>query len=244
MSKKFGLIGYPLSHSFSKKYFKEKFERENISDCHYDLFPIEHIEQLPALIQSQADLVGLNVTIPYKELVIPYLDELDEDAAKVGAVNTIRFQNGQLKGYNTDVFGFEQSLVNFLPQDLQPTSLILGTGGAAKAVAYVLQKLGFPYRFVSRRKGEGRFTYQDLENKGLDQYHLIINTTPLGTYPNIDHYPALPYEQLGQQHFLFDLVYNPAETLFLKKGKEQGASTINGLDMLIGQAEEAWAIWE
>lgn len=245
MSKVFGLIGYPLSHSFSKKYFSEKFKNENINDCRYELFPIEQIEQLPSLINTQANLKGLNVTIPYKELVIPFLDELDEGAAKVGAVNTIKFQDGQLKGYNTDVFGFKSSLLSFIGNTKTPNTLVLGTGGAAKAVAYVVEQLGCSFRYVSRKADKGHLTYQDLfDQQLLKKYQLIINTTPLGMSPYVNNCPNIPYEQLNQQHFLFDLVYNPTESLFLKKGKAQGSAIMNGMDMLIGQAEKSWEIWQ
>lgn len=245
MSKTFGLIGYPLSHSFSKKYFSEKFKKENIKDCSYELFPIKQIDHLPSLMKNNSNLRGLNVTIPYKELVIPFLDELDEEAASIGAVNTIKIQNGQLKGYNTDVFGFKKSLLSFLAPNTKPATLILGTGGAAKAVAYVIEQLGFSYQYVSRNSDKGHLTYQDLFNNNLiAKYPLIINSTPLGTSPNIHTCPSIPYEQLTVHHYLFDLVYNPAETLFLQKGKMQGSAVTNGLNMLIGQAEKAWEIWQ
>ncbi|KAA3640402.1 MAG: shikimate dehydrogenase [Bacteroidetes bacterium] len=241
----FGLIGYPLSHSFSKKYFTEKFEKEGILNCRYELFPLESIEKFPELVKIQPDLAGLNVTIPYKELVIPFLDELDEAAEAVGAVNTIRKKDGKLKGFNTDIYGFEQSLVNLLDtRDHKPEkALVLGTGGAAKAVIYVLKKLNIDSHTVSRHAGKGYFTYDDLNDHIIGEHRLIINTTPLGMSPNINNLPLIPYPSLGPEHFLFDLVYNPAITAFLAKGKNAGAAISNGLEMLYLQAEKAWDIW-
>lgn len=241
----FGLIGYPLSHSFSKKYFTEKFTRENISGCRYELFPLENIEQFPELIKTQTNLAGLNVTIPYKQLVIPYLDELDQAAAAVGAVNTISDINGKLKGYNSDVYGFELSLRNLLATKKKrpDKALILGTGGAAKAVNFVLKKLNIEAKTVSRSSDKGNFTYTDLNDKIIGEHLLIINTTPLGMSPNFNNLPLIPYPSVGPEHFLFDLVYNPAVTAFLEKGNIAGAATSNGLEMLYLQAEKAWDIW-
>ncbi len=240
-----GLIGYPLTHSFSKKYFSEKFEEEGIPDFHYELYPIEDITELPNLLNNPT-IKGLNVTIPYKQAVMPYLDEIDEAAAEVGAVNTILKKNGKVKGYNSDIYGFEVSLVNFLhttPPITELKALILGTGGAAKAVKYVLEKLGIYYQFVSRKKKKDCLTYESLTAAKLKDYQLVINTTPLGMSPNYETCPDLPYEATSDQHYFYDLVYNPAETLFLKKGAQQGASTKNGLEMLILQAEKSWRIW-
>jgi shikimate dehydrogenase len=246
----YGLIGYPLSHSFSKKYFSEKFAREGIEDCSYELFPLEDISGLPELIAAHPDLRGLNVTIPHKETVLPYLDELSPGARAVGAVNTIRIDEGKLTGHNTDVFGFGQSLERFLAQEeigteLWPAlrALVLGTGGAAKAVAFVLSEMGIPFKTVSRDNAKGNLTYDDLDRKIMEDHRLIINTTPLGMTPNIDFFPNISYHYLDNRHLLFDLVYNPEETLFLKKGRERGTATKNGLEMLILQAEEAWRIW-
>ena len=243
----FGLIGYPLSHSFSKRYFNQKFVTERISDHYYELFPLESIELFPALIRGYRNLVGLNVTLPYKQVVIPYLASLDEGAAAVGAVNTIKVTPKGLIGYNTDVLGFETSLLNFFdvnqvnPKPLK--ALILGTGGAAKAVEFVLYKLRIPFLYVSRTKREEVITYQEVNSQVLEEYQLIINTTPLGMSPRVETAPNLPYEKLTSEHLLFDLVYNPENTLFLKRGKEQGAATQNGMEMLILQAERAWEVW-
>ncbi len=241
----FGLIGYPLSHSFSKKYFGEKFEKEGIQNCRYELFPLKSIDLFQELWDSHPDLVGLNVTIPYKQLVIPFLDELDEAAEEVGAVNTIRKKDGKLKGFNTDIYGFEQSLLHLFEQknDKPEKALVLGTGGAAKAVIYVLKKLNIDSRTVSRDSDKGYFTYDDLNDQIIGEYRLIINTTPLGMSPNINNLPLIPYPSLGPEHFLFDLVYNPAITAFLAKGKYAGAAISNGLEMLYLQAEKAWDIW-
>jgi shikimate dehydrogenase len=262
MQKKYGLIGYPLSHSFSEAYFKEKFEKENIADCEYQLYPISDIGQLPRLLNDDPLLCGLNVTIPYKTSVIPFLDELDETAKAVGAVNCIKienhdskedsklsksnFRNQTLKGYNTDVFGFRQSIKPFL-ETQHERALILGTGGASKAVHYVLKEIGIDCYFVTREKNENAgnkiFTYEELNENMINAFKLIINTTPLGMFPDVNSFPEIPYQFIGPSHLLYDLVYNPAETEFLKKGKVQGASTVNGLSMLKQQAEEAWRIW-
>lgn len=243
----YGLIGYPLSHSFSKQYFTEKFARAGISNSAYRLFPLESIDNLPLLLQSLPELVGFNVTIPYKEQVLEYLDEIDPAAAQIGAVNTVKVNNGKLKGYNTDVYGFEQSLTDFLRKgkgfSYVKNALILGTGGASKAVAFILNKSKINYRYVSRRSGRGYLTYDSIDTADLTDYQLIINTTPLGMSPRTDSCPDLPYRGLTDEHYLYDLVYNPEETLFLQKGKERGARTKNGLEMLYLQAEKAWEIW-
>ncbi|MCB0652987.1 MAG: shikimate dehydrogenase [Saprospiraceae bacterium] len=241
----FGLIGYPISHSFSKKYFTEKFQKESIENCFYELFPLEHIDLLPSLIQAHNHLEGLNVTIPYKQLVMPFLDEIAPSAREVGAVNTIRIKNGKLHGYNTDIYGFEHSLLKLLNSGpVQPKkALVLGTGGAASAVIYVLNKLKIGYKTVSRTADKGNLVYQDLNAKIMQAYKLIINTTPLGMSPNINNLPLIPYTSIGTEHFLFDLVYNPEETAFLKTGKFAGAATSNGMEMLFLQAEKAWEIW-
>lgn len=261
----FGLIGYPLSHSFSQKYFTEKFSRQNISDAEYRLFPLKDIAELASLINAHPQLRGLNVTIPHKEAVLPYLHELDSTAGAVGAVNTIlisgtppfdyaqgdsrtnpKFQirNPKLVGYNTDVHGFRQSIKPFLEMHHE-RALILGTGGASRAVNYVLKQIGIDCYFVSRDPGgkERHFRYEDVNQHVMQAFPLIINTTPLGTYPNIHEFPPIPYEHITSRHLLYDLVYNPAETEFLKRGKERGAATVNGLSMLHEQAEKAWEIW-
>ena len=333
-SRLFGLIGYPLSHSFSKRYFSEKFAKEGIEDCYYELFPIKNIEDLPRLIKEYPNLRGLNVTIPYKQAVIPYLDEVESSAKAVGAVNTIKVENGKLKGFNSDIYGFEVSLKNLLasanilpnpttqeprattppppptphepratsheppttnhepratshqpratnheppptnhlkpkPQPPKPTTqppqpnpqpptpktynpqpptqtlsaLILGTGGAAKAVAYVLNQLGIEYLKVSRDEKKGNVTYEQIDANFLNEYRLIINTTPLGMSPKINTFPQIPYTSLGKDHLLYDLVYNPELTSFLEKGQANGAVIQNGLEMLYLQAEKSWAIW-
>lgn len=238
--RKFGLIGYPLSHSFSVKYFTEKFSRENIKDAVYENFPIESIEEIVEVFDE--GLEGLNVTIPYKELVIEYLDELTETAEAVGAVNCIKIKNGKKIGYNTDIFGFTESLRKLL-QGRNPKALILGTGGAAKAVAFSLDQMGITYTFVSRRKKMEWLTYSELDEKVMNEYELIINTTPTGMYPDIEECPEIPYQLLTEKHILFDLLYNPAETTFMKKGAAQGAITKNGYEMLVLQAEKNWEIW-
>lgn len=242
----FGLIGYPLSHSFSKKYFAEKFAREGIEDAFYELFPIEEVEALPQLIADHPNLVGLNVTIPYKQAVIPYMDELGPGARAVGAVNTIKVTPDGLKGFNSDVYGFEWSLLKaFQRMDERPASaLILGTGGAAKAVAYVLEKLDIVYHYVSRSAGAERLGYADLDRDTIEANRLIINTTPLGMSPNVDTFPPIPYAFAGSKHLFFDLVYNPEETAFLKQGAARGSHAENGLDMLYGQAEKSWEFWQ
>jgi shikimate dehydrogenase len=252
----YGLIGYPLTHSFSKKYFTGKFEKEHIQDHEYNLFPIEQVEQLPELLKRNPSLKGLNVTIPYKESVIPLLDELDETAKEIGAVNCIKIYTDpesasekRLKGYNTDAFGFRQSIKPFL-ETQHERALILGTGGASKAVHHVLKMIGIDCHFVTRTKvidntliTKNEFSYEELNEYVMSAFKLIVNTTPVGTYPQVDDAPAIPYEFITPSHLLYDLVYNPPETEFLKRGKKMGASTVNGLSMLHQQAEEAWRIW-
>ena len=242
--KQYGLIGKTLSHSFSKKYFEEKFKRENINAV-YENFELNDISQVEGLFSIHSNLCGLNVTIPYKEQIIPYLDEIDEQAQKIGAVNTIYIDKeiGKMKGYNTDVYGFKQSLKPFLENQHQ-RALILGTGGASKAVAYVLNELGITTAFVSRTpQSENQLSYDELNENILASFLLIVNTTPLGTFPNVDEKPTINYDAITPNHLLYDLVYNPAETAFLKEGKKRGALTINGEQMLQLQAEKAWEIW-
>lgn len=242
--RKFGLIGYPLSHSFSPAYFAEKFKREDIYDCFYDLYPIKNISEFPHLIIDNSVLEGINVTIPYKKSVIPFLNEKTEAVQKTGACNCIKIKNGNLTGYNTDVIGFEKSLSPKLTGS-HTKALILGTGGSAAAVEYVLKKLSITYSCVSRNSETGKknLSYGELTREILGEHKLIINTTPLGMFPAVDQCPDIPYQWLTTNHYLFDLVYNPAETLFLKKGVEMGAITKNGSDMLVIQAEESWKIW-
>ncbi len=244
----YGLIGYPLGHSFSQKFFTEKFEREGITNARYELFPLPGIGDLPQVLKEHPALCGLNVTIPYKETVIPFLDELDETAQAVGAVNCIRIREGRLTGFNTDVYGFEQSLLQTLGDRVQlkdSRALIMGTGGASKAVAYVLRKLGMDYQFVSRnaRPEHGWLSYEELRQLDWSLFRLIVHTTPLGMYPKVEGCPDLPFEKLSSQHLVFDLVYNPPQTLLLRQSSAQGARVQNGLDMLHLQAEKAWEIW-
>jgi shikimate dehydrogenase len=238
----FGLIGYPLTHSFSKKYFTEKFEKEGLNDCRYELFSIASINDLKKVLDQHSGLEGLNVTIPYKEQVLPFLDEQDTVVKKIRACNCIVLKMGKLKGYNTDTEGFERSL----KEQLQPhhkNALILGTGGAAKAVEYVLQKLGIGFKYVSRKPSVNNYSYQQLTPAVIADHPLIINTTPLGMYPAINEAPPVPYELLTSRHYLFDLVYNPEKSLFLQKGGTRGAIIKNGYEMLVIQAEESWRIW-
>ncbi len=237
--RQFGLIGYPLKHSFSPGYFADKFEKEEISDAEYKLYELENIEEFADL--AKKDLKGLNVTIPYKEKVIPFLDELSEEAEEIGAVNTIKFVNGKLIGYNTDCFGFETSLTSFYGDQKPENALVLGSGGASKAVAYTLQKLGINFRIVSRKSKY--LNYVDLDEKYFEGSILVVNTTPLGTWPDVNNCPNIPYDLLTGEHFLYDLVYNPEKTLFLNKGEMKGAATKNGYDMLKLQAEKSWEIW-
>lgn len=240
--KVYGLIGYPLSHSFSKGFFAEKFAREHIQHCMYESFPIPAIEELPALIAQQPDLQGLNVTIPYKQAVMAYLDELSPAATQIKAVNCIHFKDGKKIGYNTDAIGFRRSLEPLLKPH-HNKALILGTGGAAKAVQYVLESLNIPYSSVSRQASAETISYEQLDAATMAAHTLIINTTPLGMYPNVDAAPALPYEQLTDRHLLYDLIYNPAMTAFLQQGADRGAGVKNGHEMLILQAEASWEIW-
>ena len=240
--KVYGIIGYPLGHSFSRNYFTEKFKKEGIPDCTYENFPLASIEELPALLRSQPHLCGFNVTIPYKEQVLPYLDALSDDVKMIGACNCVKIDHGKKTGYNTDVVGFEQSLLRSFPS-LPSKALILGTGGAAKAVEFVFKKRSIPYIHVSRSAGPGRLAYPMLTEALLRTHPLIVNTTPLGMHPKEDQCPPIPYECLTEEHCLFDLIYNPAKTLFLRKGEERGARIQNGLEMLLIQAEENWKIW-
>ena len=244
---RYGLIGFPLTHSFSQRYFTEKFAREGIIDSQYDLFDMPDITTLPDLL-SMPDLRGLNVTIPHKQAVLPYLDRLDASAEKIGAVNVIKFEaDGSRTGYNSDYYGFKQSLIDWLTSRGRTVTalqaLVLGTGGASKAVTVALTDLGIPYKFVSRTKADHALTYDEIADI-LPDHQLIINGSPVGTYPHIDKAPALPYYQLTDRHLLYDLVYNPAETKFMQLGRAQGAATYNGLRMLELQAEKAWEIWQ
>jgi len=238
----FGLIGYPLTHSFSKKYFTEKFEKLGIADCRYENFPISNIQDIKSILSSNPALEGLNVTIPYKESVTGYLDEMTDVVKRIQACNCIRIINGELKGFNTDTIGFEKTLLTKL-QPSHTNALILGTGGAAKAVEFVLQKLKINFRYVSRKPSVNNFSYEQVTPEIIAKYTLIINTTPLGMYPNPVQAPPIPYEELTANHLLYDLVYNPEKTLFLEKAERKGATIMNGYEMLLLQAEESWNIW-
>jgi shikimate dehydrogenase len=241
--KRFGLLGRNISYSFSKGYFTDKFNSENFAGCTYENFDIPEIAAFPEVIKNTSDLKGLNVTIPYKETVIPFLDKLSKKAELIGAVNTIKItKKGKLKGYNTDYYGFKKSLQPLL-QPHHKKALILGTGGASKGVAFALDELDIPYTFVSREAKENGIDYDRINATTFDNYQIIINATPVGTSPNVDAFPLIPYEFFTEKHIAYDLIYNPAETQFLKKAKQQGAQIKNGLDMLIFQAEKAWKIW-
>lgn len=235
----YGLIGHPLGHSYSKAYFTAKFEAASL-DCDYQNYDLEDISVI-----KQSNLNGFNVTIPYKETIIPYLDELDPVAEKIGAVNTVKvLPNGELKGYNTDVIGFEGLLWSILPKNNVPEkALILGTGGASKAVQYILKIHHLPFHLVSRDSEKGDYTYAQLTTDIITEHLLIINTTPLGTFPNVTEAPPIPYGTLSPSHTLIDLIYNPEETVFLRHGREHGAKIQNGLAMLHTQAEASWKIW-
>jgi shikimate dehydrogenase len=240
-TQQYGLIGYPLAHSFSPGYFAEKFLREGIN-AEYTPFPLPTIQDFPRLLTANPGIRGLNVTIPYKQAVIPYMDDMDDAAKMISAVNCIDIRNGTIKGYNTDVTGFEQSLKPLLQQQ-HTNALILGTGGASLAVKYVLGKLGIAFKTISRKRGDSVWSYDDISAEIIAGHTLIINTTPLGMHPHPDAYPHLPYKAINSSHLLYDLIYNPAETQFLSLGKAQGATIKNGLEMLHLQAEASWHIW-
>ena len=240
---KFGLIGKQIDYSFSKTYFNNKFREEQI-DASYENFDLKHITDFPKILKENPSITGLNVTVPYKELIIPYLDRLDKKAKKIGAVNTIKItKKGNLKGYNTDYHGFIESIRPLLLPH-HKSALILGTGGASKAIAFALDKLHISYKFVSRTPSKRSITYNELTKQDLLDNTIIINCTPKGTAPDIDECPDIPYQYLTNSHLLYDLIYNPDETKFLQFGKTRGAQTKNGLNMLILQAEKAWSIWE
>ncbi|MET3731579.1 shikimate dehydrogenase family protein [Moheibacter stercoris] len=236
--KEFGLIGRNISYSFSEKYFAEKFQKENISDSTYQIFDLDSIEEVEQLFRNP-NLIGLNVTIPYKEAILPYLDELDHVAQEIGAVNCVKIINGRRIGFNTDAYGFEKSLeplLEFCHQD----ALILGDGGAAKAVKFCLNKHLINFKTVTR---QGDLKFSDLTDELISNHLLIINCTPIGTFPKVDAYPDIPYNSISSQHLLYDLIYNPDKTEFLKRGEKKGAKIKNGLEMLILQAEKSWEIW-
>lgn len=245
--KVYGLIGYPLTHSFSKKFFTEKFEKENIIDINYLNLPINSIHLFPGILKSIENIAGFNITSPYKEQIIPYLDEIDKDAKQIGAVNVIKIikkgNSFKLKGYNTDVFGFTQSLKKYINPKIK-NALILGTGGAAKAVAHGLKSIDIKYKFVTSKQNKNQtIGYSNLNTEVINKNLLIINATPIGIFPDINEKPNIPYKFISDSHILFDLIYNPSETLFLKEGKKKGAKIINGHEMLELQAEKAWNIF-
>ncbi len=243
--RRFGLIGFPISQSFSPGYFSDKFEKEGLKNCRYDAFPLLSIDLLPKLLNDIPALEGLNVTSPYKSQVIPYLHELSEEAAEIGAVNVIKIENGHMTGYNSDVYGFEKSLLDFLPYSrlLEINALVLGTGGASKATQFVLKKLGIQFQVVSRQSSLTTIAYENISPAIFYAHKLIINATPLGMAPNINDCPPIPYELAGPNHYFFDLIYNPPKTLFLSKAESAGCHIQNGLPMLYLQAERAWEIW-
>lgn len=240
---RFGLLGKNIGYSFSVGYFAEKFKSLNLEDSEYVNFDIQTIEEFPEIIKNNPNLKGMNVTIPYKEAVIPYLDKISKKAQRIGAVNTIKFtKKRKLKGYNSDFYGFKKSLKPLL-EPHHKKALILGTGGASKGVAFALEELGITYTFVSREATDESIGYKLVNATTFDNHQIVINCTPLGTSPNVDAFPPIPYEYFTPKHIAHDLIYNPEETIFLKKAKKQGAKTKNGLEMLRYQAEKSWRIW-
>lgn len=239
--RQFGLIGKRLDHSFSKTYFQEKFINEQIKDAEYDLYPLESIKEFKSLIQKKA-LKGLNVTIPYKTDVMTFLDDIDPIAQKINAVNTIVVKNGKTKGYNTDYLGFQKSIRPFLAYTHR-RALILGTGGASKAIKYSLEQLNISYIEVSREANSNQLSYTELDEAVMNSVQMIVNCTPLGTFPKVAEMPPIPYQYIGSSHFVVDLIYNPSETAFMAKAKSNGALVTNGLNMLKIQAEESWKLW-
>jgi shikimate dehydrogenase len=244
--RKYGLVGYPLGHSFSKKYFTEKFLTEHIPDCSYENFPLRSLDEFPELISTDEELCGLNITIPYKSDIIRFLSFIEPEAEEIGAVNVIKIRRsgGQIKlsGYNSDATGIKDSLLPVLRDDVR-NALVLGTGGSSKAVCHVLKKLGLKYNLVSRVRKPGVLVYSDIDSETIDRTQLIINTTPLGMFPNTGNMPDIKYEKLNSRHILFDLVYNPEITSFLRMGAERGCLIISGIKMLHSQAEKSWDIW-
>ncbi|MEM9078259.1 MAG: shikimate dehydrogenase [Bacteroidota bacterium] len=241
IANRYGLLGRDISYSFSKGYFTEKFKLQNLDDHSYENFDIQTIEEFPNVLKN-SNLRGLNVTIPYKESIFPFLSEIDKDAKEIGAVNTIKFTKNGLKGYNTDAYGFQKSLEPFLKKQ-HKKALILGTGGASKAIRFVLNSLGIENRYVSRSPKNDSLSYKELNQNTLKYFEILVNCTPLGTFPDVEKKPDIPYHYITDKHLLFDLVYNPSKTAFLKLGEEKGASICNGLKMLELQADKAWEIW-
>jgi shikimate dehydrogenase len=244
--RKFGLIGYPLGHSFSKKYFTEKFLNENITDCSYENFPLINLDEFPELIASDYELCGLNITIPYKSEIIRFLDFIKPEAKEIGAVNVIKINRSagkiKLSGYNSDVTGIRDTLFPFINSTVS-NALVLGTGGSSRAVCHVLNKFGLKVSLVSRDKRTDVLNYSDIDSRIIDRIQLIVNTTPLGMFPDVESKPEIDYKSLTRKHILFDLVYNPELTSFLKEGKLKGCQIISGIKMLHSQAEKAWEIW-
>lgn len=238
----YGIIGHPLGHSFSKAYFEDKFRREGLT-CVFHNFDIDNIDLVRQIVNDTPRLRGFTVTIPYKEQIIAFLDSVDEEARAIGAVNVVKVDDGRLIGYNTDVVGFDKSLCQAMGQRKALKALVLGTGGASKAVLHVLKRHDIATDLVGRQSHDGRLSYDDLNDAVIQQHKLIVNTTPLGMYPLIDTFPTLPYDAITEDHILIDLVYNPEETAFMRLGRERGALTMNGTLMLHAQAEEAWKIW-
>lgn len=244
MEKKFGLIGLTVSHSFSKTYFDEKFFRDGLRDYHYDLYELKTVDEIKTLIADNPEMCGLNVTIPYKEKVIPMLNDIDSEARKIGAVNVIKIKDGLLTGFNTDSSAFEETLKKWYPVTETSSAIVLGTGGSSKAVQQALKKLNIKFKVASREEGKADFTYEELKaTDAIAKCNLVINTTPLGMSPKTSDCPAIKYEQLSANHYVYDLIYNPARTLFLQKAEMRGSHIKNGLEMLHVQAEKAWAIW-
>ena len=245
MEKIFGLIGATVSHSFSKSYFDEKFFREGLRDYHYELFPLTKIQDIEKLLKENKSLSGLNVTLPYKEQVIKYLNEIDPKAKEIGAVNVIKIEKGKLKGYNTDSDAFFETIEKWLPKDKKLKALILGSGGSSKAVQQALSKLGISFKVVSRDKTSGDYAYEEINANAneIEASNLIVNTTPLGMHPNESAMPPLSTEHITRDHYVYDLIYNPARTQFLQKAEIRGATIKNGLEMLHVQAEKSWTIW-
>ena len=240
--RRFGLLGFPLTHSFSQKHFTKKFEELELSDCVYENFSVQNIEAFSEILQNRKDLRGFNITIPYKKRVLSFLHEISAVVNEIGACNCVNIINDRLIGHNTDAIAFEQSVSPFL-QSHHRNALVLGTGGASAAIVFVLKKLGIQFQFVSRTPSETAITYENVNEAILSSHLLIINTTPVGMYPNVEDFPNLPYQFISAHHHLYDLTYNPIETKFLEKGRLQGATTQNGQDMLVLQAEESWRIW-
>ncbi len=245
MEKIFGLIGATVSHSFSKAYFDEKFFRDGLRDYHYELFPLGSVDEIKSLIANTKGMSGLNVTLPYKEQVMKFLDEVDAAAENIGAVNVIKVQSGKLKGYNTDSAAFLETIERWLPKDKKIMALILGTGGSSKAVQQALKKLNIEFKTVSRDAGKGDYTYEQIsiDKEIIKESNLIINTTPMGMHPNTETMAPISFEQIGKEHYVYDLIYNPARTVFLQKAEMHGAVIKNGLEMLHIQAEKSWEIW-